>query len=96
MESESVKQNPTKTEVPKYRKVTKEEFVEYISSQSPPLEREVRLYFEPPLTVYHDPTIVDAELVDADVVAYVKNFDGSEYHDFKQPEFFVIERVESE
>jgi hypothetical protein len=72
------------------KQVTKEEFDQFISSYPNTLETDVAQMFEPPLKTWNDFTI--APKWPDSVVAFSKLYDGSDYHDGMQPEYYIFEK----
>lgn len=74
-----------------YKQVTKEEFYQYAAnrfkSTGNKLDRDVAMMCEPPLLTLND--FSDGLVWPESIVAKAVMYDGSEYHDFKQPEYYV-------
>jgi hypothetical protein len=71
------------------RKVTKEEFEQFINTYPNTLETDIAGMFEPPLKTWND--FSKAPKWPDSVVAFCKLYDGSDYHHGMQAEYFIFE-----
>lgn len=71
-----------------FRQVTKIEFDHFIENYPIKLDYDVTGISEPPLGSYND--FSRGKVWPESMVAKVKLYDGSEYHQFKKPEYFIF------
>ena len=69
------------------RQVTKEEFDKFIREYPNKLEVDVAV-LEPPIKTWND--FSKADQWPRSVVAFCKMYDGSDYHQGKQPEYWIF------
>jgi len=70
------------------QRVTREKFDEFIEEYPNALEVDVAHMFEPPLKTYNDFT--DDKVWPKSSVAFVKLYDGSEYHSGMSEEYYIF------
>jgi hypothetical protein len=71
------------------KKVTKEEFEKFIEKYPGKLETDVARMFEPPLKTWND--FAKADKWPESAVAFCHLYDGSDYYDGRQPEYYIYE-----
>lgn len=72
-----------------YKQVTKEEYLNALSNYPNKLEWDVTGICEPPMGSHND--FSEGKAWPESMVGKVKLYDGSEYHSFKQPEYYLRE-----
>ena len=70
----------------KFTQVSKDDFWLFVKSYPNKLETDVAGMYEPPIQSWNDFTLGKWP---ESIVAYVNLYDGSEYHRFKHPEYFI-------
>lgn len=70
-----------------FTQVSKERFTEFVKNYPNKLVYDATGICEPPLGSYNDFT--GGHVWPESMVAKIKLYDGSEYHGFKQPEYFI-------